>query len=306
MEERPMIQQRTIRTVTAVPIIAVLLVAGCGGSTNSPTASSAAAPSAPAATASDATTSTAPSASVSTAYTGPAATIEYSIWGDPTELKNQQAIVDAFHAVEPKITVKVSVSDWDTYWDKLQTGLAGGAAPDVFAMDGPLFPDYSSRDVLLDLTPYIQKESYPLTSLNELAVKDFTIDGKQLGLPRDLNVIALFYNKDLFDKAGVAYPDDSWDWQKLVDVAKQLTKDTNSDGKTDQWGLYTETTDMENYWSSLVWQNGGDILAPDGKTTVLDTPQATGGLQFLQDLIWKEKVVPDPAIFAETGDAFEQ
>ena len=92
-------------------------------------------------------------------------------------------------------------------------------------------------------------------------------DGRQLGLPRDLNVIALFYNKTMFDAAKVPYPDDTWDWAKLSEVAKQLTLDTDGDGTTDQWGLYTETTDMENYWSSLVWQNGGDILAADGKST---------------------------------------
>jgi multiple sugar transport system substrate-binding protein len=287
-------------------------VAACGGSASpspsSPAAPASLAPSAAAPSASATAASAAASAAASpVAYTGPAANIEYAIWGDPTELKNQQQLVAAFHAAEPKITVKLVQSDWDTYWDKIKTGLAGGAASDVFAMDGPLFPDYASRGVLLDLTPYIQAEGYPLTALNALGVKDFTTaDGKQEGIPRDLNVIALFYNKDMFDKAGVPYPDDSWDWQKLVDVAKQLTLDTNADGKPDQWGLYTETTDMENYWSSLVWQNGGDIIAPDGKTTVLDTPQAAGGIQFLQDLIWKDKVVPDPAIFAETGDAFEQ
>ncbi len=298
----------TRRAGVAMAILA-LAVAACGGSTNPSSLPSTPAASTPAASAdaSGPASSVAASAAAPVAYTGPEATIEYSIWGDPTELKNQQAIVDAFHQAEPKITVKPVVSDWDTYWDKLQTGLAGGAAPDVFAMDGPLFPDYAGRDVLLDLTPYVQAESYPLTDLNELAVKDFTTkDGKQMGLPRDLNVIALFYNKDLFDAAGVAYPDASWDWAKLTEVAKQLTKDTNGDGKVDQWGLYTETTDMENYWSSLVWQNGGDILSPDGATTVLDTPQASGGIQFLQDLIWKEKAVPDPALFAETGDAFEQ
>ena len=300
------------RRLAALLASLALGVAACGGS-SSPSPSSPAAPaSQPPAASAGAPSAAAPSTAASVAaspvaYSGPAATIEYSIWGDPTELKNQQAIVAAFHQLEPKITVKPLVADWDTYWDKLQTSLAGGAAPDVFAMDGPLFPDYAGRDVLLDLTSYIQAEGYPLTSLNELAVKDFTTaDGKQMGLPRDLNDIALFYNKDMFDKAGVPYPDDTWDWQKLVAVAHQLTKDANGDGKTDQWGLYTETSDMENYWSSLVWQNGGDIIAPDGKTTVLDTPQATGGLQFLQDLIWKEKVVPDPAIFAETGDAFEQ
>jgi multiple sugar transport system substrate-binding protein len=126
------------------------------------------------------------------------------------------------------------------------------------------------------------------------------------GLPRDLNVIALYYNKDIFDAAGIPYPDDTWTWDKLIEVGKQLTKDTDGDGTIDQWGVYTETTDMENAWSSFVWQAGGDILSEDGTTSALDRPESAAGIQFLQDLIWKEKVVPDPAIFAETGDAFEQ
>ena len=78
-------------------------------------------------------------------YGGPPAKIAYAIWGDTTELANQQKIVDAFTALDPTIRVKVTVADWDTYWDKLQTGLAGGDAPDVFVMDGPLFPDYQAR-----------------------------------------------------------------------------------------------------------------------------------------------------------------
>jgi len=300
-----MFAMSTRTRIAAVGAMVSLLVGACGGAASpSPSPNpSAAGPSSEA----SANASASPAAPSPTPYAGPATTIEYSIWGDPTELKNQQAIVNSFHAAEPRITVKVTVSDWEPYWDKLQTLLAGGAAPDVFAMDGPLFPDYAGRDVLLDLSSYIQAESYPLSSLADLAVKDFaTSDGRQMGLPRDLNVIALFYNKKMFDAAGIPYPDDSWDWNKLIEVGKKLTLDKNKDGKIDQWGLYTETTDMENYWSSLVWQNGGDILAPDGKTTVLDSPGATGGLQFLQDLIWKHKIVPDPALFAETGDAFEQ
>ena len=59
-------------------------------------------------------------------------------------------------------------------------------------------------------------------------------------------------------------------------------------------------------WSSFVWQAGGDILTEDGTKSALDKPESAAGIQFLQDLIWKDKVVPDPAIFAETGDAFEQ
>ncbi len=294
------------RALATLVAIVALVAAACGNaSTTNPPASTAA-------TAAPTTAASAPEssggespASSTAAYTGPPVTIRYSIWGDPQEITNQKAIADAFHVANPSITVDVDVSDWDAYWDKLQTGLAGGAAPDVFAMDGPLFPDYQARDVLLNLKTYIDRDGYDLTHLADQGVKDFTTsDGGQYGLPRDLNTIALFYNKAKFDEAGIPYPDDSWDWTKLVDTAKQLTK--SDGGKTSQWGFYTETTDMENYWSELVWQNGGDIMAPDNKTTVLDTDQAAGGIQFLQDLIWKDKVMPDPAVSAETGDAFEQ
>jgi len=299
-------EQRPIRVpglVGGVLATIALVAAACGSSTSSPAGS--AAP--PASQPSVAPAGSGPAGSAGTGYSGPPASLEYSIWGDPAEITNQQAIVDEFVAANPNIDVNVTVSDWEPYWDKLQTGLAGGAAPDVFAMDGPLGPDYQSRDVLLDLTPYIEGEGYDLTQLDENAVKDFTTaDGKQFGLPRDLNVIALYYNKKMFDEAGIPYPDDTWDWAKLVEVGKQLTKDTDGDGTIDQWGVYTETTDMENAWSSFVWQSGGDILSADGTTSALDTDEAAAGLQFLQDLIWKEKVSPDPALFAETGDAFEQ
>src|SRR6476469_6301329 len=262
-EEHAMSTERTgpgtgrWRRPLALVGLVTLGVAVWGGTMTASPSSAAASARAASATASPAGGSDAP-ASSDAGYTGPEATISYSIWGDPQEIKAQQAIVDAFHVANPKSTVKVTVSDWEPYWDKLQTSIAGGDAPDVFAMDGPLFPDYQSRDVLLDLKPFIDRDGYDLTQLADQGVADFTTAGGQFGLPRDLNTIALYYNKAKFDEAGVAYPDDTWDWAKLVDAAKQLTKDTDGDGTMDQWGFYTETTDMENYWLSTVWQNGGD------------------------------------------------
>ena len=287
------------RLVVSLAALA-LVAAACGTSTSSPAATTTSpGASAPAASA--------PGASPDTGYTGPPAAIEYAIWGDPAELANQSAVVDDFRAANPTITVDVTVSDWDAYWEKLLTGLAGGAAPDVFAMDGPIGNDYQRRDVLLDLTPLVAADGYDLSQLDANAVKQFTTtDGTIFGLPRDLNTVALYYNKDMFDAAGIPYPDDTWTWDTLVDVGKQLTLDKDGDGTVDQWGLYTETTDMENAWSSFVWQAGGDVLNADGTATALDTPESAAGIQFLQDLIWKHKVAADPAIFAETGDAFEQ
>jgi multiple sugar transport system substrate-binding protein len=236
----------------------------------------------------------------------PTRQIEYSIWGDPAEQTNQQALVNAFMAAHPDIKVNVTVSDWTDYWDRLQTGLAGGDAPDVFAMDGPLYPDYQSRGVLLDLAPYIARDHFDLTALADAGVAHFTTPEGQFGLPRDLNVVALYYNKAMFDAANLAYPDDTWTWDTLIEVGKQLTLDKNGDGQTDQWGFYTETTDMENYWSELVWQNGGEIISPDHTKTLLGSDQAVGGIQQLQDLIYTHKIMPTADVSALLGDAFEQ
>ena len=293
---------RNPRLLAAAAVVS-LLVAACGSAVQSPSP----APTAPGGTPPSAAPgqSAASSASVAACgtYHGPATTITYAMWGDTTELANQQKIVDAFRVLNPTITVKVTVADWDSYWPKLQTDLAGGNAPDVFLMDGPLFADYQTRDQLLDLSPLIARDGFDTTQLADLAVKDFAgADGDQYGLPRDLNTIALFYNKTMFDAAGVPYPDATWDWAKLVEVATKLTKTSGT--TTTQWGFYTETTDMENYWSSLVWQAGGDILSPDKKTVVVNSDQAAAGIQFLQDLIYKDKVMAQP-VPGGTGDAFE-
>ena len=155
------------------------------------------------------------------------------------------------------------MSDWDAYWDKLQTGLAGGAAPDVFAMDGPLVPGLPGAATSCS-TSSRTSTATATTSASSPTRRSRTSrppTAASTACRATSTSIALYYNKDMFDAAGIPYPDDTWDWAKLVEVGKQLTKDTDGDGTTDQWGFYTETTDMENYWSSLVWQNGGDILA---------------------------------------------
>ena len=290
-------------------VAAGLLVAACGGAgpspSPSPSASGSTEPSAATSPSAIPSASAVPSASAAACgtYAGPPATISYAIWGDTTELANQQKVVDAFTALDPSITVKVTVADWETYWDKLQTALAGGNAPDVFLMDGPLFHDYQTRSQLLDLSPLITRDSFDTTQLADLAVKDFTgADGHLYGLPRDISTVGLYYNKKMFDAAGIPYPDATWDWAKLVEVARKLTKTSGT--TTTQWGFYTETSDMENFWSSLVWQAGGDILSPDKKTVVIDSDQAAAGIKFLQDLIYKDKVMPQP-VPGGTGDAFE-
>ena len=147
-------------------------------------------------------------------------TISMMMWGDPAELEVWNKIVTDFHQAKPNITVKVEVSDWDSYWTKLKTLLSAGTPPDVFAMDAPLYLDYQSRGVLLNLQPYLDKNTDMLKGVYPQTLEAYKTPDGMYGLPRDFQTIVLFYNKDMFDAAGVAYPTADWTYDDLRAAAK--------------------------------------------------------------------------------------
>lgn len=287
------------RRLIALALLGALLLAACGGSAapGAPTSAPAEAPtSAPAST-------TAPAADAATA--APAADqpaeITYMMWGSPDELAVWQQIVDDFQLAHPAIKVKVDVSDWDSYWNKLKTLYAGGTPPDVFAMDGPLYPDWAGRGVLLNLQPYIDKSPGLLDGMYPNTLETYRRPDGFFGLPRDLQPIVLFYNKDMFDAAGVAYPTANWTLSDLRDAAKKLTKDTNGDGKIDQWGFSPDLWDMELFWSEAIWGYGGTILSDDYSKTTLAEGPAHDAWKYIDGMVRDDKSVPGPEISAEYG-----
>lgn len=230
--------------------------------------------------------------------------ITYMMWGSPEELAVWQTIVDEFQQSHPDITVKVDVSDWTAYWDKLKTLYAGNTPPDVFAIDAPLYPDWQSRGVLLNLQPYLDKDPDVLKGLYPVTLEAYKRDDGIYGLPRDFQTIVLFYNKDMFDAAGVAYPTDSWTMDDLKNAAKQLTKDTNGDGVNDQWGFFTDLYDMELFWSEAMWGNGGDIISADHTKTLIGEEKSKAALQFMADMVLTDKSLMDPTAVSQFGDPF--
>jgi multiple sugar transport system substrate-binding protein len=294
-----------------VLIVLAALLAACGGAAapQAPAEAPTAAPAAPAPTAAPAATAApAPTAAAQPADTtaAPAASapaqITYMMWGSPEELAVWQKIVDDFQAANPGIKVKVDVSDWDSYWNKLKTLYAAGTPPDVFAMDGPLYPDWAGRGVLLNLQPYVDKSPGLLDGLYPNTLETYKRDDGFYGLPRDLQPIVLFYNKDMFDAAKLPYPTDKWTMDDLRKVAKQLTKDTNGDGKLDQWGFATDLWDMELFWSEAIWGYGGEILSPARDKTLIADGKAHDAWKYIADMVLQDKSVPSPAISAEYGN----
>ncbi|MCC6802219.1 MAG: sugar ABC transporter substrate-binding protein [Anaerolineae bacterium] len=229
------------------------------------------------------------------------AEITYMMWGSPEELAVWQTIVDEFQAAHPDIHVTVDVSDWTSYWDKLQTLFAGGAPPDVFAMDAPLYLDWQSRGVLLNLQPYIDATPGFLDGFYPVTLEVYKQDDGYYGLPRDFQTIVLYYNKDMFDTAGIDYPTDDWTLDDLRTAAKALTVDSNGDGITDQWGFGTDLWDMELFWSEAIWGFGGSIISDDHMQTLINEGSAHDAWNFISSMMLEDKSIPDPNQAAQFG-----
>jgi multiple sugar transport system substrate-binding protein len=230
-----------------------------------------------------------------------ATTIKYQLWGSPEEGEVWKKVAKAFEAAHPGIAVEIEVNDWDGYWEKLRTLMAGGTPPDVFAMDAPLYPDWQSRGVLLNLQPYLDADPKALQGIYPQTLEAYKTKDGYFGLPRDFQTIVLYYNKDMFDAAGIAYPSDAWTYDDFRAAAKKLTIDKDGDGKADQWGFWAEAIDPEPYWGAVIWAHGGDIVDLGNRKTLIASPEATAGFKFIGDMWLGDKSMPTTQQLAQFG-----
>lgn len=211
--------------------------------------------------------------------------IKFSGWGEPEEKELYEQIIKNFEAQNPNIKVQYIHIPAD-YGGKMNTVLAGGDAPDVFYVGDGDFSRWVKLGVLMNLEPMIKETGMDLSDVWETALTRYRYDGQKSGLgdayalPMDIAPTVLYYNKKLFDEAGVPYPssEQPMTWDELLDTAAQLTKDTNGDGKPEQYGI------GPLWWEGMVWGNGGEILSADRTEFMLDRPEATEALQFVSDV----------------------
>jgi multiple sugar transport system substrate-binding protein len=200
-------------------------------------------------------------------------TLSYAIW-DKNQVAAMQQLASAFTKENPNITVDVQLTPWETYWTKMKAAATGGAAPDVFWMNGPNFQLYATNGVLAPLDDF-DAGNYP-KSLIDL----YTVGGKRYGLPKDFDTVGLWYNKPLFDAAGVKYPDDTWTWETFKAAAAKLT-----DKAKGQFAIAANLSSAQEYQYNTIYQAGGYVISPDGKTSGYADPATVRGLKFWTDLI---------------------
>jgi multiple sugar transport system substrate-binding protein len=163
------------------------------------------------------------------------------------------------------------------------------------------FEGLASRGVLMALDDLAARDNFDLGVFWPQAVEGSRYQGTLYGLPRDMSNVILYYNKDLFDAAGVAYPDQDWTWDDFLAAAQQLTIDKDGDGKTDQWGF--GLNNIVWVWAGFVWGNGGEILSPDRTECLLEQPEAVEALNFYYGLQTEHGVSPLPGDLPEQANA---
>ncbi|MFD5213760.1 ABC transporter substrate-binding protein [Microbacterium sp. NPDC058345] len=200
--------------------------------------------------------------------------LSYAIW-DENQKPAMEDIAAAFTEEHPEVTIDIQVTPYKEYFTKLQTAASGGSAADVFWMNGPNFQLYASNGQLAPLDDTgIDPADYP-----QGLVDLYTYDGTLYGAPKDFDTVAVWYNKELFDAAGVDHPSAGWTWDDLKDAAARLT-----DPAKGQFGIAASQYGQENFYNSIA-QAGGEVISADGTKTGYGSPEALAGIELWTDLI---------------------
>ncbi len=212
-------------------------------------------------------------------------------------LEPHSQIIQQFEAENPDIQVQLEPVGSGDYYARILTQIAAGDPPDLLQIGDDAVPMFVERGALLPLDDFIEGAEYPLDLAIYLPgmLTPGRRDGVQYMLPKDYSPMAVYYNKRLFDEAGVPYPQEGWSWDEFLETAQALTV-RDADGNVTQWGVQLPaawTTGFEAW----VAQAGGRLISEDGSQFAgfMDSPEVQEAVQFYADLYNEYQVAPPPA-----------
>lgn len=236
---------------------------------------------------------------------GEATTITYAYWGTPDEAASVQEVADKYHEENPNITVEIMCIPNEEYVAKLNTLATADELPDCGIMSEAGVLDFGSKGLLADISDmYAGADAAPLDCIT------FKADGKPVAYSAANEILVLYYNKDLFDAAGVDYPSstEAITWDEFVKTAQLLTLDSNGKNATeagfDANNIVQYGCTVDNWtWQLEVWalSNGGSWFSEDGKECTINSPEVAESIQKVADLMNEYHVMPYRAGLTDDG-----
>ena len=221
--------------------------------------------------------------------------LSFQIW-DTNQRPGMEAMCAAYTAQHPDVVIDVQVVSWGEYWTKLEAAAESNTLPDIFWMHTNQLLYYADFGMLADVTNlYDDVESgYYQNHFSEISLGNISgSDGRYYGVPKDKDVGVLVYNKEMFDAAGVPYPDDDWTWDDLQEASQKIHDATGN------YGYMAHMDDQLGYWSYL-YANGGYALTADRTTCGYDQPGGKEAFTFYINM-QKENWCPDQTFFTQNG-----
>jgi multiple sugar transport system substrate-binding protein len=204
---------------------------------------------------------------------------------------------DGFRARHPQLTVEqvTTGAAGNVYFEKIQSLIAGDAAPDMFIIRDSDLPYFLTRKLAMNLDPLVKRDKYDLSDFPKGAIETYRYQGGLYGLPDNITSNGFFVNVELFERAGLAPPpvqpsEKTWTFEAFRDQVQQLVNRTRSDPPT--FGVLP----VYGVNGMLAWvrSNGGDLLTKDALGTALDSAGAIEAMQLLADLRHRYRVAPTP------------
>jgi multiple sugar transport system substrate-binding protein len=274
------------------------VLAACGSPTPAPAAkpaetakpAEAAKPAAPAAT-------SAPAAAAPAQPAQGAVTLKAMYWSSsPEDHKLFEDVFTAFQDKNPGIAVEFDDVPSDDFQQTALTRIVGGTPPDTMELHPSWVLSFILANQLIDLSEKVkdQKAAYVPAQLDFWSNKD-----KLYGVPYYSGPSFMFYNKSVFQKAGMKTPEEhekegTWTWDTLQQLAKQTTSGSGAD-KVFGWDGAHDVTNIQFYTSVPVWCNQGEWTDKEETAWQLDTPAVTEVFQWHADLQVKDKAIPLPS-----------
>ena len=207
-----------------------------------------------------------------------------------------KAQVGAWNTAHPEATVKLLFNGGnDSALQKTMAGFTAGNYPDIAYQYGSSAAQLARQPKLVDLTDKVTSADMNWEDFYPSERDAATVNDKVVGLPALVDNLSLVYNKDLFTRAGVAFPTNDWTWEDFRNAAKKLSDPAS---KTYGWA-YVNDGSEDTVWRflALFWQAGGDLLNEDNTKPAFDSPAGMAALQQLQDM-----VVTDKSVYLDTGN----
>lgn len=291
---------RRVYAIMAFALVLTLVFAACAPAPTQPAVEGEAEVAVPEAAAPEAE----PTAIVAQAGTG---ALELIYWNGLTGSDGATMVemVEAFTAENPEVSVRVEMMPWDIYFDKLLTSLVSGNPPDLFLLHEFEIPQFASQGVLRETGDFFQEMGGPIpeTDIVDYSLEALSYEGNRYGVPLDIHGWGLWYNKDLFEAAGLDPNVCPATGEEYIEMARQLTLDANGNNAASadfdpenvvQWG--TAVSWFKVTFLSTIYQFGGDWTDRQG-TATLDSEAAAQAAGWWRDLIYEHHVAPQPAGF---------